>query len=32
MPVVYGEKKISFGYEKRTANIFGKAKAARKFG
>ena len=29
IPVVFGEIKIYFGYEKRLASIFGKATAAR---
>ena len=32
MPVVFGEIKMSFWYEKRPASILGKATAARKFG
>ena len=30
-PVVFGEIKMSFWVQKRSARIFGKAKAARKF-
>ena len=32
MPVIFGEMKMSFGYEKRPANIFGKATETHKFG
>ena len=32
MPVVFGERKFRFGYEKRPATIFEKVTAARKLG